>query len=162
MTVVCFLADLWWTGECPVCLQRSRIHLQRPHQAAGAFPPSPLQLHMAPWPVNPWKTCEVVALTGPFSLSLSLSVCRKIWPLRVAPGAEKTDCGLDKEGQIELWVNTAAMWASLSVVSSSFSFCRPAHQLDQLGFTAYTDKLFFPRSGQKQSLAECCIYQVLL
>lgn len=57
---------------------------------------------MAPWPVNPRKTCEVVALTGP-SLSLSFSLClQKDLALGVAPGAEKTDCGLNKEGQIEL------------------------------------------------------------
>lgn len=72
------------------------VNSQRPHQAAVAFPPSPLAIHMARWPVNPWKTCEVDALTG-----FSLFVCRKIWPL-VAPGAEKTDCGLNKDGQIEL------------------------------------------------------------
>lgn len=73
---------------------------QPPHQAAVAFPPSPLAAHMARWPVDPWKTCEVVAFT---SLSLSLSLClQEDSARRVAPGAEKTDCGLTKDGQIEL------------------------------------------------------------
>lgn len=34
------------------------VNSQRPHQAAVSFPPSPLAIHMAPWPVNPWKTYE--------------------------------------------------------------------------------------------------------